>query len=211
MLSATPHLRIHCNHVSLRSGSAVVSPEHPIEKIRLQRALRPIHPAVGQRALRRIVAPELTAAVTGREIAKDCMRFPDDRSVIVDDGDAAVWVHRAKFRRIETAVSTAQFHVFIHEAELADEPHHLLDIEGALGAIDGQHQTHVIPWRAGISLRAVLTRSVCNPSSPKNRRIRSKLRSPRRKNLILDRSAFRGRAFHRADPACCAASHASDR
>src|SRR4029450_12252021 len=101
MLSATPPLLVHRSHVSLTSGSAVVSPEHPVEKIRLQRALRPIHPAVGEREVPPIFAPERPPAVTGREIAKDCMRFPDDRSVVVDDGDTTVRVHRAEFRRIE--------------------------------------------------------------------------------------------------------------
>src|SRR6266508_642846 len=107
MFSATPHLVVHRHPISLRSGSAVVSPEHTVEKIRLQRALRPIHPAVAQRALRRTFAPELAATVTGREIAKDRMRFPHHRSVVVDDGDTTVRVHRAEFRRIEAAEGAA--------------------------------------------------------------------------------------------------------
>src|SRR6266508_5639978 len=46
----------------------------------------------------------------------------------------------------------------MHHPELADEPHHLLHIEGALAAIDGQHQTHLTPWRGGAASR-------CTPSS----------------------------------------------
>src|SRR6187200_594854 len=68
--------------VSLRFRRPIEAPEDAHEKVRLQRRLRPVHPAVDLRARAGIVRPE--AAMARSEITQDRMRFPHDGAVIVD-------------------------------------------------------------------------------------------------------------------------------
>src|SRR6202790_1642984 len=64
------------------------SPEHADQEIRLQRGLRPVHPAVDASPRERIVRPEFPGAMARGEIAEDGVGFPNDRIVIPDHGDA---------------------------------------------------------------------------------------------------------------------------
>src|SRR6266567_5741486 len=71
----------------------------------------------------------------------------------------AVWVHRAEFGSIEAAVRTTQFYMSMGEINLADEPHHLLHVEGALAAIDGEHAWPTFLWRRAAKSSTLIRRS----------------------------------------------------
>jgi hypothetical protein len=63
------------------------------------------------------------------EIAQDGVRFPDDRVIVADHRDPAMRIHRQEIRRIEPAKTAAGVDMLMGEAQLANQPHHLLDIE----------------------------------------------------------------------------------
>jgi hypothetical protein len=67
------------------------------------------------------------------------MRFPNDRAIVVDDGNAAMWVHCPEFGRVEAAEPTAGFDVPMFNAQLADQPHDFLEVERAPPSPDCQH------------------------------------------------------------------------
>src|SRR6185437_2755255 len=57
-LAAAPHVARDQRGIALRRGGAESSHEYPVDERRLQRRLRPIHPAVNLRAFGGILAPE---------------------------------------------------------------------------------------------------------------------------------------------------------
>src|SRR5690242_19335648 len=126
-------------HVALWRGRAVETPEHAGQEVRLQRGLRPIHPALPLRAGCRVLAPEAAVAVAGDEIAQDRVRFPYGGFAVDDDGHAGVRVHAAERGLIEAAEGAALLDVTVREAKLAHEPHDLLHVERTLAAVDGEH------------------------------------------------------------------------
>ena len=103
MLGAAVDLVADRGPVSLCLRSPVEAPEDAHEKVRLQRRLRPVHPAVDLRTLAGIVGPEALAAMARGQIAQDRVRLPHDHAVIVDDRDATVRIHGPELGRIEAA------------------------------------------------------------------------------------------------------------
>jgi hypothetical protein len=63
------------------------------------------------------------------QVAQDGVGFPDHRLAIGDHGNAAMRVHGEKLRRVEPAKCAAGVDALMRKTELADQPHHLLDIE----------------------------------------------------------------------------------
>src|SRR5882724_9829277 len=93
--------------VSFVFGGSIESPEHADQEIRLQRGLRPVHPAVDNSANRRIARPEMSGAMTRGQIAKNGVRFPNRRITVLNDGYTAMGIHRQESRRIEPAEPAA--------------------------------------------------------------------------------------------------------
>jgi len=73
MFGTAPKAPFDCGPVTLLFRRAVVTLENPIEEIRLQGRLRPIHPSVDHRSGGRIVNPESTPTVLRSKITEDRM------------------------------------------------------------------------------------------------------------------------------------------
>jgi hypothetical protein len=65
--------------------------------------------------------------------------FPHDGVAIDDDRDAAVRVHRPERGRVQAAEGAADLDVAVRDAQLAHEPHDLLQVERTFAAVDGEH------------------------------------------------------------------------
>src|SRR5262245_9923306 len=144
MLRAAADFIVDRGHVPLSRWRAVIPPKDANQVIRLQSALRPIHPSVGQRALSWIVVPQSSRAVTGGDITQYRMGLPNDSAVVVDNGYSTVWVHGAELWCIDPAERTSQFNVAMLYTEFAYEPHHLLNVEGAFSSEDREHGSSLL-------------------------------------------------------------------
>jgi len=56
-------------------------------------------------------------------------------------------VHGRELGRIEAAESTASFDMPMFKAQLANQPHDLLQVEGTAPSPDRQHLDTALPWR----------------------------------------------------------------
>ena len=145
MLGAAVDLVADRGPVSLCLRSPVEAPEDAHEKVRLQRRLRPVHPAVDLRTLAGIVGPEALAAMARGQIAQDRVRLPHDHAVIVDDRDATVRIHGPELGRIEAAELTAGFDMPMFKPQFANQPQDLLQVEGTAPPPDRQHFEPKLP------------------------------------------------------------------
>jgi hypothetical protein len=57
------------------------------------------------------------------------MRFPNDRAVVIDQRNPAMWIHRPELRRVQPAKLATSFDVPMLDPQFADQPQHFLDIE----------------------------------------------------------------------------------
>ena len=62
-----------------------------------------------------------------------------DCITIRDDGNAAMRIHGEESRRIESAERAAGIDMLVRQFELADQPHHLLDVERTAPSPHLQH------------------------------------------------------------------------
>jgi hypothetical protein len=67
------------------------------------------------------------------------MRLPNRRVPVLEHGDTAVRVHRTEGGLVQPAETAAGGHMLILEPELANEPKHLLHIEGTAASPNSQH------------------------------------------------------------------------
>lgn len=91
--------------------------------------MRPVHPAVDGGTRNGIVRPEPSGTMPRGKVAKDRVRFPDGCGVVPDYGNAAMGIHREEIRRVEPVKLPAGINMFMRQFELAEQPHHLLDVE----------------------------------------------------------------------------------
>jgi hypothetical protein len=113
----------------LRFGSSIEAPEYAHQEVRLQRRLRPVHPAVDPGTRRGIGRPEAAGAIARGEITQDGVGFPHHGFAIPDHGHPAVRIHGQEVWPIEPAKVAARIDMFVRETKLADQPHHFLDVE----------------------------------------------------------------------------------
>src|SRR4051812_2785197 len=83
------------------------------------------------------------------KIAKDRLRFPYRRGVVLNHGNAAMGIHREEIRRIEPAKLPPGIDMLMRQFELADQPHDLLEVKRTAASPDLQHFAllRVSTWR----------------------------------------------------------------
>src|SRR5262245_58427642 len=144
--------------VALRFRRAIVAPEDAHEEIGLERRLRPVHPAVDARALGRVRGPQAAAIVAGGEVSQNGVGFPHRQIAILDHRYASVRVQRPERRLIEPAEVAAGGDVLMGKTELADEPKHFLDVEGAAASPNLEHGRFLL-------MAVAVCRCACWPSA----------------------------------------------
>src|SRR5262245_46132799 len=144
--------------VALRLRRAIVAPEDPHQEIGLEGRLRPVHPAVDVRPLGRVSRPQAAAIVAGRQISENGVGFPHRQIAIFDHRYASVRVQPPKRRLVEPAEVAAGGDVLVGKTELADEPKHFLDVEGAAASPNLEHRRFLL-------MAAAVCRYACWPSA----------------------------------------------
>jgi hypothetical protein len=99
------------------------------------------------RAFRSVITPKQASSMASGQIAQNRVRFPNDRAGVVDDGKTAMWVHCPELRRIQAAKFSAGLDVSVIKTQLADQPHHLLEIERTAPSPDRQHEASIVVAR----------------------------------------------------------------
>ena len=135
-----PERRRELLRVPLRRRGADDRPEDRAGEVAGEGRLRPLCPHVDRPADDRVRGPEGRAAVAAREVAQDRAAFEHDEPAVADDGDEAVRVHGPKFRRVRAAKGMAVVEPLTGELQLADSPHHRLDVGRGGAAVDSDHQ-----------------------------------------------------------------------
>src|SRR5215475_14987405 len=72
------------------------------------------------------------------------MGFPHRQIAILDHRYASVRVQRPKRRLVESAEAAAGGDVLVGKTELADEPKHFLDVEGAAASPNLEHRRFLL-------------------------------------------------------------------
>src|SRR5579885_2233477 len=101
----------------------------------------PVHPALDEAALRRVLGIEPVGAARGAEIAQDRVRFPDHRAAVLDGRHAAVGIHRAIGGVVVAAELAAPIDALVRLVDLGAEPQHLHYVRRAGPAPDLQQAT----------------------------------------------------------------------
>ena len=163
--------------VALRFRRAIVAPENAHQEIRLERRLRPVHPAIDARALGRVRGPQAAAVMAGGQIPENGVGFPHRQIAILDDRYASVRVQRPKRRLIEPAEVAAGGDVLMGKTELADEPKHFLHIEGAAASPNFEHR-FLLMAAAVMPLRSSAIRRGRQPRQCRRQRRRRQVSNP---------------------------------
>src|SRR5262245_42169957 len=149
------------------------------------------------RARGRVCGPQSAAIVASGQVPENGMGFPHRQIAILDHRHASMGVQRPKRRRIEPAEVAAGGDVLMGKTELADEPKHFLDVEGAAASPNLEHRRFPLMAGAVMPLRVLagppgLTAMTMPSAEP----MASGLQS-RRHVLVLALKLHAGRERHR--------------
>src|SRR6266516_3944271 len=106
----------------------------------------PVHPLAGERARLPVSGLELADTIARGKIADDGIGFPHRKIAVLQRGHQPVGIHSKIGRLLVAAEFSADVDALVLEPELADRPHHLLNVRRGIAPPNFQHGILPIFW-----------------------------------------------------------------
>jgi hypothetical protein len=148
--------------VALRFGRAHALDEC-VAHFRRQLGALPVHPAVGIGALGQRLRRQAAAAMLGREVAHDRIRFPQHEAVVGYARHHAVRIQLQVFGAVDDAVRETGVDSLVAQPKLVGAPNDFLDIDRTQAAPDLQHRRLFFVAQTPTLARPQKVPSKCTP------------------------------------------------